>query len=105
MPIYQFRCPACRATREVTASIRDDVPRPTCCGGGMRRSYAVAGLLGRAPAATAPVTAHVDDHSLPGGCLLRPELRAAWSARNRADGAAVERSLATLEREGIRPPF
>lgn len=103
MPIYQYLCPTCRGTREVTARLHEDVPRPNCCGSGMRRSYAVAGMLGLA-SAPKPAGAH-HDHSLPGGCLLKPEVAAAWSARNRGDGAAVDRSLAALEDKGIRAPF
>lgn len=107
MPRYGFRCEQCAAERDVWASIAGPTPVTCACGAPMRRLFTPVGLLAGTPAA-APNTSSVDschDPSIVGGCLIRPELRAAWSAKNRGDGAGVDRALSTLESAGIAAPF
>ena len=44
MPYYDFRCPTCGATREISMSYGENV-HPVCCDESMERVYSPVGVI------------------------------------------------------------
>ncbi|MFC7550459.1 FmdB family zinc ribbon protein [Plantactinospora sp. GCM10030261] len=110
MPSYGFRCEQCAQEYDVTAPLTGPPPMTCDCGTRMRRVFTPVGIIGTASTRSRPPSRpHArdagHDPSVIGGCVIRPELAAAWSAKNRGDGAAIDRSVGVLESKGMAVPF